>query len=44
MQPEADFSNDMRTNTKSSAQKKSVFSAERKIFRLKLIPKNALDT
>lgn len=42
--PEADFSNDMRTNTKSSAQKKSVFSAERKIFRLKLIPKNALDT
>jgi len=44
MQPEADFSNDMRTNTKSPAQKKSVFSAERKIFRLKLIPKNALDT
>ena len=38
------FSNDMRTNTKSSAQKKSVFSAERKIFRLKLIPKNTLDT
>lgn len=38
------FSNNMRTNTKSPAQIKSVFSAERKIFRLRLIPKNTLDT
>ena len=44
LRTEADFSNEIRTNTKSPAQKKSVFSAERKIIWLKLIPKNTLDT
>ena len=43
MPPEADFSDDMRTSTKSPALKKNVFSAERKIIRLKLVLKNALN-